>query len=78
LLLEPSLHAKKKNGEMIAVGEPADQERTVDNMAICQQPERATIKMVQGKVWSPGVYPALRMLGRSLDVAWEKAVISHF
>jgi hypothetical protein len=42
--------------------------------------ERAPIKMVDGRPWSPGVYRALRLLGRSLETAWEKAFIrsSHF
>jgi hypothetical protein len=42
--------------------------------------ERAPIKMVNGRPWSPGVYRALRLLGKSLEAAWEKAFIgsSHF
>jgi hypothetical protein len=42
--------------------------------------ERAPIKLVDGRPWSPGVYRALRLLGRSLETAWEKAFIrsSHF
>ncbi len=42
--------------------------------------ERAPIKLVDGCPWSPGVYRALRLLGRSLVTAWEKAFIRspHF
>ena len=42
--------------------------------------ERAPIKLVDGRPWSPGVYQALRLRGRSLETAWEKAFIrsSHF
>ena len=42
--------------------------------------KRAPIKIVDGRPWSPGVYLALRLLGRSLETAWEKAFISssHF
>jgi hypothetical protein len=42
--------------------------------------KRAPIKIVDGREWSPGVYRNLRLLGRSLEVAWEKAFIrvSHF
>jgi hypothetical protein len=42
--------------------------------------ERAPIKLVNGRPWSPGVYLALRLLGKSLEAAWEKAFIgsSHF
>jgi hypothetical protein len=37
--------------------------------------DRAPIKMVGGRAWSPGIYRALRLLGKSLDVAWERAFI---
>ncbi len=35
----------------------------------------ARIKMVRGHAWSPGIYRALRLRGKSLDVAWERAFI---
>ena len=40
-----------------------------------KQDQRAPIKMVSGHAWSPGIYQALRLLGKSLDVAWERAFI---
>jgi hypothetical protein len=40
-----------------------------------KQNQRAPIKMVSGRVWSPGIYLALRLLGKTLDVAWERAFI---
>ncbi len=40
-----------------------------------KQNRRAPIKMVGGRAWSPGIYQALRLLGKSLDVAWEKVFI---
>ncbi len=42
--------------------------------------EGAPIKVVDGRPWSPGVYQALRLLGKPLEIAWEKAFIrySHF
>jgi hypothetical protein len=40
-----------------------------------KQDRRAPIKIVGGPAWSPGIYQALRLLGKSLDVAWEKAFI---
>jgi len=40
-----------------------------------KQDQRAPIKMVDGRAWSPGIYQALRLLGKSLDVAWERAFI---
>ena len=35
-----------------------------------KQDRRAPIKIVGGRAWSPGIYQALRLLGKSLDVAW--------
>ena len=35
----------------------------------------APIKWIGGHAWSPGVYRALRVLGKSIDVAWERAFI---
>jgi hypothetical protein len=40
-----------------------------------EQNRLAPIKMVSGCAWSPGIYRALRLLGKSLDVAWERAFI---
>ena len=36
----------------------------------------APIKMVSGRAWSLGIYQALRLLGKCLDVAWERAFIN--
>jgi hypothetical protein len=36
-----------------------------------EQNQPAPTKMVSGCAWSPGNYRALRLLGKSLDVAWE-------
>ena len=40
-----------------------------------RQDQGAPIKMVSGRAWNPGIYQALRRLGESLDVAWERAFI---
>ena len=40
-----------------------------------KQDRHAPIKIMGGRAWSPGIYQALRLLGKSLDVAWEKAFI---
>jgi len=40
-----------------------------------KQDQQAPIKMVCGRAWSPGIYQALRLLGKSLDVAWDRAFI---
>ena len=38
--------------------------------------ERAPLRYVRGRRWSPGVYRSLRLLGRPLEVAWERAFIT--
>ena len=38
--------------------------------------EKAPLLYVRGKRWSPGVYCSLRLLGRPLEVAWERAFIA--
>jgi hypothetical protein len=48
---------------------------TVPTAEPTKQDQRAPIKMVSGRAWSPGIYRAPRLLGRSLDVAWERAFI---
>ncbi len=35
----------------------------------------APIKMVSGRAWSPGIYQALRLLGKTLEVVWERGFI---
>ena len=38
--------------------------------------ERAPLLYVRGQRWSPGVYRSMRLLGRSVEVAWERAFIA--
>jgi hypothetical protein len=38
--------------------------------------ERAPLLYVHGRRWSPGVYRPLRLLGRPLEEAWERAFIA--
>ena len=42
--------------------------------------ERAPLRQINGRAWSPGVYRALRLRGTPLKKAWERACIfsSHF
>jgi hypothetical protein len=40
-----------------------------------EQNRPAPIKIVSDRVWSWGIYRALRLLGKSLDVLWERAFI---
>ncbi len=59
------------NGKQVIFDLPLDvKERT--SLDIHQL---APIKMVRGCAWSPGIYRALRLWGKSLDVAWERAFI---
>ena len=51
-----------------------DRREPIKMMAI-RRDQRAPIKMVSGRAWSPGIYRALRLLGKTLDVAWERAFI---
>jgi hypothetical protein len=37
------------------------------------EPQQAPLILMSGRAWSPGVYWALRLLGKTLDVAWERA-----
>jgi hypothetical protein len=46
-----------------------------EHMPPVGQNRPAPIKMVSGHAWSLGIYRALRLLGKSLDVAWERAFI---
>jgi hypothetical protein len=40
-----------------------------------KQNQQAPIKMVSGHVWSQGIYWALGLLKKALDVAWERVFI---
>ncbi len=40
-----------------------------------EQDQQAPIKMVSRRAWTPGIYWALSLLGKTLDVAWERAFI---
>jgi hypothetical protein len=37
--------------------------------------QQAPLIMVSGCAWSPVVYRALRLLGKTLDIAWERAFV---
>jgi hypothetical protein len=39
------------------------------------EPQQAPLIMASGRAWNPGVYRALRLLGKTLDVAWERAFV---
>jgi hypothetical protein len=50
-------------------------EGTLEPMKTICPGEAAPIKWIGGRAWSPGIYRALRLSGKSLDVAWKKAFI---
>ena len=65
------------------IGEPADGRATevateseVASHSDDKREEKAPLLWVRGERWSPGVYRSLRLLGRPLEVAWERAFIA--
>ncbi len=65
------------------IGEPADgpvtevaAESGVAGHSDEKRKERAPLLWVRGERWSPGVYRSLRLLGRPLEIAWERAFIT--
>ncbi len=67
-----------KGSELTAARQAAKVEFAVDVEARAEptkQNQRAPIKMESGRAWSPGIYQALRLLGKTLDVAWERSFI---
>jgi hypothetical protein len=36
---------------------------------------QAQLKIVDGRRWSPGIYRTLRLLGKTLNAAWEGAFV---
>jgi hypothetical protein len=65
-----------------AIGEPADggAAEVASHPEVAsdsdRRKERAPLLWVRGERWSPGVYRSLRLLGRPLEVAWERAFIA--
>jgi hypothetical protein len=37
--------------------------------------QQAPLILMSGRAWSPGVYGALRLLGNTLDLAWERVFV---
>ncbi len=57
------------------IGFAVDVEEVRVRTQATERDRQAPIKMVSGRVWSPGIYRALRLLGKTLDVVWERAFI---
>jgi hypothetical protein len=49
---------------------------TGDNVASSEQ-QKAPLRWVQGRRWSPGVYALMRQLGKPLRIAWERAFVDR-
>jgi hypothetical protein len=41
-----------------------------------QRGERAPLRYIHGKPWSPGVYRSLRLHGHPLEIAWKRAFVA--
>jgi hypothetical protein len=63
---------KETDGKVTEVAE----QRKVASHSEGAGEERAPLLHVRGGRWSPGVYRSLRLLGRPLEVAWERAFIT--
>ncbi len=66
-------HLKSKLGDSsptIQTSSSPSRDRLVNNLS-----SLAPLKIVDGLHWSPGIYRALRLLGETLDAAWEGAFI---
>ena len=79
--LAVSVGERRTDGRLVLGSESPTKDRRV-RFAIdmptaepTEQDRRAPIKMVGGRAWSPGIYRSLRLLGKSLDVAWERAFV---
>ena len=59
----------------VEVPTPLGEDGAREPMKVASPGEAAPIKMIDGRAWSPGIYRALRLMGRSLEVAWEKAFV---
>ena len=70
----------------VTVGEQAEGEQTAGDEVAAEDElargvategaERAPLLYVQGRRWSPGVYRSLRLVGKPMQIAWERAFIA--
>ena len=76
-----SVGERRTDRRLVLGSESPEKERRVrfavdmPTAAPTNQDQHAPIKMVGRRAWSPGIYRSLRLLGKSLDVAWERAFI---
>jgi hypothetical protein len=63
---------------MLATDRPKKEVQLVVDVvvhALPGEPQQAPLIMVSGCAWSQGVYRALRLQGKTLDIAWERAFV---
>jgi len=81
VVVAASVGERRTDGRLVLGSESPKKDRQVRfavDMPIAEptnQDQRAPINMVGGRAWSPGIYRSLRLLGKSLDVAWERVFI---
>jgi hypothetical protein len=66
----PVSSGKRVSIFVASTSSPASRARLVNNPG-----SRELLKIVDGRRWSPGIYHTLRLLGKTLDAAWEGAFI---
>jgi hypothetical protein len=66
----PVSSGKRVSISVASTSSPASRARLVNNPS-----SRAPLKIVDGRRWSPGIYRALRLLGKTLNAAWKGAFI---
>ncbi len=84
LTLIPLTHASgnacisRRSVHTLATDRPKERVQLVMDMAVRappDEPQQAPLIMVSRHAWSPGIYRALRLLGKTLDIAWERAFV---
>ncbi len=71
-------HKTTSDVHTLATDKPKKKVWLVVDVVVCalpDKPQQAPLIMVSRCAWSPWVYWALRLLGKTLDVAWERAFV---
>ncbi len=75
--VRPTKLDKQNRGSALSGDRPAKEESLdVEVLLLTMGSElQAPIKIVDGCLWSPGVYQLLHLIGKTLEVAWERAFL---
>jgi hypothetical protein len=68
----------RRSIHILATDRPKKEVQLVVDVAVCVppgEPQQAPLIMVSGRAWNLGVYRALGLLGKTLDIAWERAFV---